>query len=70
MNAAWAQLVNWDGSDEFLSLCDEALAEVREGLATQIRTATLNEASDYLIRHGYADSAYLLRSTDAPTNKG
>jgi hypothetical protein len=27
--SAWAQLVNWDGSDEFLKLCNEALEEVQ-----------------------------------------
>lgn len=27
--SAWAQLVHWDGSDEFLELCNAALLEVQ-----------------------------------------
>jgi hypothetical protein len=27
--SAWAELVNWEGSDEFLSLCNEALKEIQ-----------------------------------------
>jgi hypothetical protein len=41
--SAWARLVSWDGSDEFLELCSAALVEVKtehaRRLAKQIRSA-------------------------------
>jgi hypothetical protein len=41
-------------------------AKVIDRYRDQVRAQTLAEADAYLTRHGYADSAYLLRTCDIP----
>ncbi|MFE7624266.1 hypothetical protein [Streptomyces sp. NPDC057509] len=49
--SAWAELVNHDGSDEYLELCSKALAEVQEETlrraARKIRSHPECEVGDY-----------------------
>lgn len=48
--SAWAELVNSDGSDEWLELCNAALAEVQR--------EALWGAAEKIRRHGMLDEAY------------
>ncbi|MFD4234282.1 hypothetical protein [Streptomyces sp. NPDC058542] len=48
--SAWAELINTDGSDEWLELCSRALVEVQEETlrraARKIRAATASKFTD------------------------
>lgn len=53
--SAWAQLVNQDGSDEHLSLCNAALIEVQDQYARRLAQAIRSENPDR--SDGWSDGA-------------
>lgn len=44
--SAWALLVHWDGSDEFLKLCNEAMKEIQTVHAHKLAKAIRMENPD------------------------
>lgn len=67
IRAAWTEvcMVEYRITGDMMKATEFA-DRIEKTYRDQVRAETLAEADAYLTRHGYADSAYLLRTCDIP----